>query len=123
MVLPEPKDLRGKTTSAKEPTSVADTKQISFDMFNKGLTIARIAQERGLVESTIQGHLCFFVENGELDICRLLSSEKQGAIEAVLARDDPDQSLKALKNELGDNYTYGDIKLMVAYHKHLVSKQ
>jgi uncharacterized protein YpbB len=91
-------------------------------MFNQGWPIDRIAKERGLVESTIQGHLCVFVEKGDLDINRLLSPEKQGAIEAAIANA-PDNSLKAVKNELGDNYTYGDIKLMMAYRKHLASKQ
>ena len=122
VMLPEPKEMPGKTTSPKRPTPAADTKQISFGMFNKGLTIDRIAKERGLVESTIQGHLCFFVENGKLDINSLLSPEKQGVIEAALAHA-PDNSLKAVKNELGDNYTYDDIKLMMAYRKHLTSKQ
>ena len=111
-----------KTSSPKRPTPAADTKQISFDMFNNGMTIDRIAKQRGLVESTIQGHLCFFVENGELDINSLLSPEKQGVIETALAHA-PDNSLKAVKNKLGDNYAYGDIKLMVAHRRHLASKQ
>ena len=122
VILPEPKEVPGKTTSQKRPAPAAGTKQISFNMFNKGLTIDRIAKERGLVESTIQGHLRFFVENGELDINRLLSPEKQGVIEAALAHT-PDNSLTAVKNELGDNYTYNDLKLMIAYRRHLASKQ
>jgi hypothetical protein len=122
VILPEPKEVPGKTTSQKRPTPAAGTKQISFGMFNKGLTIDRIAKERGLVASTIQGHLCFFVENGELDINRLLSPEKQGVIEAALAHT-PDNSLKAVKNELGDNYTYDDIRLMMAHRRHLASKR
>jgi hypothetical protein len=122
VMLPEPKQAPGKTTSPKRPTPDADTKQISFAMFNKGLPIDRIAKERGLVESTIQGHLCFFVENGELDINRLLSPEKQGVIEDAIAHG-PDNSLKAVKNKLGDSYTYDEIKLMMAYRKHLASKQ
>ena len=53
-------------------------------MFLDGLTIAEIAKERGLVQSTIEGHLCFFVENGRLDINKLLSSEQQQAISEKL---------------------------------------
>lgn len=45
-------------------------------MLNKGLSLARIAEERGLVESTMQGHLRFFVVQGTLSINRLLSPEK-----------------------------------------------
>jgi hypothetical protein len=119
--LPEPKEVPAKTAPPKRPTPAEDTKQISFGMFNEGLTIDRIAKKRGLVESTIRGHLCFYVENGELDINRLLQPEKQGVIEAAIAHA-PDSSLKAVKNKLGDHYTYADIQLMMAYRKHLASK-
>ncbi len=91
-------------------------------MFNKGLSLDRIAEERGLVESTIQRHLGFFVEKGDLDINRLLSPEKQKAIESALTQS-TNNSLKAVKQELGDRYSYGDIKLVLAHQKHLASKQ
>jgi hypothetical protein len=52
----------------------------------------------------------------------LLSPEKQGVIEDAIAHG-PDNSLKAVKNKLGDSYTYDEIKLMMAYRKHLASKQ
>ena len=90
-------------------------------MFNKGLTIAQIAQERGLVRSTIEGHLAFFVEKGKLDINRLLSPEKQQAIEKELATDHKN-SLSEVKYALGPDYSYGEIKMMLAYQKHLASE-
>ncbi|MBN1930052.1 MAG: helix-turn-helix domain-containing protein [Desulfobacterales bacterium] len=121
VILPAPKEAPEKNESAFGKTAPSDTKQISFDMFKKGLTIPRIAEERGLVESTIQGHLCFFVENGELDIGKLLSPERQSAIENKLAAAS-DNSLKAVKNELGDEYSYGEIKLMLAHQRYLASK-
>jgi len=87
-------------------------------MFNKGLTIAGIAKERGLVQSTIEGHLSFFVEKGKLDINKLLSPEKQQAIEKELATDH-NNSLSEVKTALGDNYSYGEIRMMLACQKHL----
>jgi hypothetical protein len=121
VILPEIKDVPEEKTSPGKAPPVSDTKQISFNMFNKGFTIARIAEERGLVESTIEGHLCIFIEDGRLDINRLLSPEKQGAIEAAIAKVSTN-SLKAVKTELGDKYSYGDIRWMVAHLKHLASK-
>ena len=121
VILPEFKDAPEKKPSPGKSASGSDTRQISFDMFNQGFTVAGIAEERGLVENTIQGHLCSFVETGSLDINRVLSPEKQAAIEAALGKV-PDNSIKGAKKELGDNYSYGDIKLMVAYQKHLASK-
>ncbi len=80
-----------------------------------------IAEERGLVQSTIEGHLGFFVEKGKLDIDKLLSSEKQQAIEKKLAAEQ-NNTLSKIKKDLGDDYSYGEIKMMLAHRKHLASK-
>jgi uncharacterized protein YpbB len=121
VVLPEPEKLPGKNIPVKDTDQPSDTKQTSLDMFNKGLTIARIAQERGLTQSTIEGHLAFFVEKGKLNINKLILPEKQQAIEKQLATDH-NHSLKQVKNVLGNNYSYGEIKMMSAWLKHLASK-
>ncbi len=118
VVLPELKKFPKESTTGKKEAQNSDTKQTSLDMFNKGLTIARIAQTRGLVQSTIEGHLSFFVEKGKLDINKLLSSEKQQAIEKELAIDHND-SLSEVKIALGDTCSYGEIKMMLACRKYL----
>ena len=111
---PDEKKPSHKKTSSK------DTKQISFDLFNRGKSIPEIAKERGLVESTIQSHLCFFVATGQLDINKLLSSEKQNAIgKKLTATSHP--SLGQIKKVLGNEYTYGEIKLMIASLQFLAS--
>ncbi|MEA2083693.1 MAG: helix-turn-helix domain-containing protein [Thermodesulfobacteriota bacterium] len=123
VVLPEPEKLPKESAPAKDAASPSGTgtRDISLDLFNKGLTIARIAQERGLVKSTIEGHLSFFVEKGKLDINKMLSPEKQQAIAKKLAAAD-NNSLSEIKNELGDDYSYGEIKMMLALQKHPASK-
>jgi len=93
-----------------------NTKQISLDMLNRGLTIEQIARERGLVQSTIEGHLSFFVGRGELDINRLLTPEKQQVILKKFDEMD-DHSLGEIKKALGDDYSYGEIKMMRAHRK------
>ncbi|MBT6338193.1 MAG: AAA family ATPase [Desulfobacula sp.] len=121
VVLPEPKKLSKEKTPTKKKRLPVDTKQISFDMFNNGLTIVKIAEERGLATSTIEGHMAFFVEKGKLDINKLLSFEKQEAIEKELAIDH-NNSITKVKNTLGDEYTYGEIRMMIALKKYLASK-
>jgi len=121
MMPPAPKEISSEKSASEKAITNLDTRQISFDLFNKGFAIDHIAKERGLVESTIQGHLCYFIENGRLDINRLLSSEKQNVIEAALAQVH-NNSLKSLKKELGDDYTYGDIKLVIARQRYVASK-
>ncbi len=114
VTLPEIKD------APERAPVVADTKQTSFDMFNKGMHVPEIAKERGLVESTIQGHLGYFVEQGRLEIDKLMTPERQAAIEAALDAAD-DHSLKTVKTALGESYSYGDIKLMLAHRKYTAS--
>lgn len=115
VILPELKEKHAEKTNKKDapPTN---TKQISMEMFNDGKTIGEIAKARGLVPSTIEGHLTSFIEKGELDIDRLLSPEKQ---EVIAERLTADQSgaLSEIKKELGDEYSYGELKMMIAHRK------
>jgi uncharacterized protein YpbB len=92
-------------------------------MLNDGLSISQIAAKRELAESTIEGHLGFFVEKGELNIDKLVSPEKQKAIKETLAQNH-DNPLRTIKDKLGDkdNYSYGDIKLVISHLKYLVTK-
>jgi hypothetical protein len=120
VVLPEAKAV--STDNEGKKVSVPDTRQLSFDMFQKGMTIDQIAKERGLVESTIQSHLGYFVENGGLEIDKLLSPEKQKVIKEKIA-EVGDTSMKVVKTELGDDYTYGDIRLMAAHLKFVEMKK
>jgi len=119
VALPEVKDTQ--PGNPREKTApVKGTKRITFDMFNDGLTVPGIAKERGLAESTIQGHLCSFIETGDLNINRLLSPERQSAIEAALEKV-PENFLSEVKNKLGDGFSYGEIKWMVSHRKHFSS--
>ncbi len=119
VTLPEPK--HDASNLVHEVKKDKNTRQISFDMHNKGLSIQRIAEKRGLAASTIYKHLRYFVENGSLNIQRLISLEKKKAIEAALSQS-AEGSLKAVKEMLGHGYSYGDIKLVLAHRKHLTSK-
>ncbi len=114
--LPHAGESAGKTLDSKRSQNTRNTRHVSFDLFKEGMGIERIAAERGLKVSTVQNHLCGFVERGNLDISRLLSPEKQAAIEAVLSEDSTG-SLKVVKTSLGPDYTYGDIKLVLAHRR------
>ena len=114
--LPEVKPGKNEAKPTKKPAADANTRRTSFDLFNRGLTVAEIARERSLAITTIEGHLASFVEKGELDINRLLSEEKKAAIEAVMAAH-PENSLKTIKGELGEGFTYSDILFVKAFRK------
>jgi hypothetical protein len=114
--LPDIKEIPITKTKSSKGGEAYNTKQISFNMFQKGLSIAEIAKERGLVESTIETHLGFFIEQGELDINKILRPEQLKEIEACLARV-TDNSLKTVRTELEEKYSYGEIKFAIAHQK------
>jgi len=114
VILPEP-DL--PEPSGKEKPK-EDTRKITLEAFQRGLTIPRIAAERGLANATIEGHLAHFVARGDLDIHDVVSEEKRRAIEEQVERT-RGRSLKTLKEALGGDCTYGEIKLVLAHLEHL----
>jgi hypothetical protein len=114
---PDPPRERKAPGAVKE-----DTKRISLELFRSGLTLPRIAEQRGLALSTIEGHLAFFVGRGEVPIDRIVAEEKRRAIERQAA-DTPATSLIDLKTALGEDFSYGDIKLVLAYLAHRDQKQ
>ncbi len=106
-------DTTEKGKGKKEKKIEADTRHVTLGMFQAGLPVAAIAEERGLTPATIEGHLAFFVQAGTLGIDRLVPPEKQQAIASEIART-RGSSLKELKDALGPDYSYGELKMMVA---------
>lgn len=91
----------------------SDTKYISYELYKKGKSIAEIAQQRGFVNTTIENHLAWFIGQGELDILDLLSIEKFAAIKDKLS----DLNTYSLKEALGDDYSYGEIRMVIEFIK------
>lgn len=88
----------------------------TLDLFNQNLSVEEIGAERSLAPTTILSHLCQCVEKGKVSIGALLSEEKQALIEDAIHRlENP--SAKAIKEDMGEDVTYDDIRLMMAYRK------
>ncbi|MEW6518635.1 MAG: helix-turn-helix domain-containing protein [Thermodesulfobacteriota bacterium] len=121
VVLPEPKAAEQQVAAGKEKPAQGDTRQVSFAMFQEGLTVAQIAEQRGLARSTIEGHLTRFVASGELAIDRLLPAEKLQLITQKLT-EMKNRPLGEVKAALGDACFYNDIKLVQAHLDHLEGK-
>ncbi len=83
-------------------------------MHGNGLSIAQIAEKRELTLQTIEGHLAYYVGKGELSINGLIDQNKRRHIEKTIAGHQS-PSLKALKETLGDGYSYGEINLTLAH--------
>lgn len=102
------KELSTVTTKDKTPTA-----EITFQMYKEGKSMKVIAEERGLVEGTIESHLAQYVEKGLLDVNDFLKPTKLKAIMKCYA-----QGLTRsgeIKSALPDSYTWGEIKMGLAY--------
>ena len=102
-----------KEKSAEEKT---DTQTISYNLFKEGKSIAEIAKERNMAIVTIEGHLALFVGNGDIDINKLVTMEKQLLIKAAV-KQYGSGNLKTLKDNLPSSIGYGELRLVLAAMK------
>jgi ATP-dependent exoDNAse (exonuclease V), alpha subunit - helicase superfamily I member len=105
------RERKEKSNEVKTPT-----RTISFSLFQEGKSAAEIAKERNLSIGTIEAHLAWYVGSGEIDINKIVSLEKQLLIKAA-AKTHGFQSHKTLKENLPDNISYGEIRLVLASNK------
>ncbi len=92
-----------------------DSRQVTFELFKNGLSIADIARNRQMAISTIETHLLEFVGNGDIPIYRLVEKHKVKAIEECIELNNINR-LGDLKVKLGNSFSYSEIKFVL---KHL----
>ena len=102
-----------KPKKKKKKKNQPNTKQITFDLYQKGKTIEEIAKERSLAETTIEGHLAYFVGKGELKLTDFIDKKKAEQIVQV-AETLETTKLNEIKSRLGDEFTYSDLKFALA---------
>ncbi len=103
-----------KSSAPKQKEKKTDTKLVSFELFNEGKSIEEIAKERSLTNGTIEGHLAHFIQSGQLDINKVIDTEKLNLIEKEIHKQDT-FALNPLKEKIGNQATYGEIRMVVAY--------
>jgi ATP-dependent DNA helicase RecQ len=92
----------------------SDTKIETFTLYRSGKTIQEIAKERGLATTTIEGHLSYFVQTGEIDVLEFVKEEKIPAIKDAVESYGYER-LSPLKEVLGDDYSYGEIRAVIGW--------
>jgi hypothetical protein len=103
---------KSQRKEAREPR--VNTKDETFRLYKEGKAVADIAKERKLTAQTIEGHLAHYVEKGDIPVADLVSAEKIRLISAA-AKDLPEeQSVKKLKEVLGEAVSFGEIRLVLA---------
>ncbi len=88
------------------------TKQISFELFKKGLSTQEIAKERSLTVGTIESHLASFIPSGEIDVLELIPLKRYKkmvkAIEAVEFK-----NLTDLKEKVDRSYSFMELRMVL----------
>ena len=109
-----------KTKKKREPkktgSSTSGTFTTTFDLYKAGNNLEDIAKIRNLSVNTIQNHFANFVANGKIEAGELMDMSK---IEPIIniAKTQTIPSLKAIKEELGDGFSYFEIHIAIAYYK------
>jgi ATP-dependent DNA helicase RecQ len=111
--------LQAEPATKKEPVGQAastatPTRQVTLEMYQRGLAIAEIATERNLKATTIESHIVELVETGEIvDASSLVRAERYQVIADALEKMGG-AALKPVKEFLGEEYSYGEIRLVRA---------
>ena len=108
------KKRKKKVKEEKPKKEKVDTRTLTFKMFRDGKTLKEIAAERSLTVGTVENHLAHFVEQGELEIGEVVSSQHQKIIRGIVKSFNKAYSLSEVKNLLPNDYTYAEIKLVIA---------
>ncbi|MBN2486258.1 MAG: helix-turn-helix domain-containing protein [Bacteroidales bacterium] len=111
---PAKREKKPKTGKKENKTDKTDTKLVSLDLFNQGKTIEEIAKERGFVVTTIEGHLAHYVREGSLAIDKLINTKDLAEILSAIDEFET-TSLSSLMEALGQKYSYGKLRMAVAY--------
>ena len=108
------KDDADKPVAETKP----DTKKETFILYKQGKALDEIAEQRKLSKQTIEGHLAYFVQEGMVSVDELVTREKLVLIEPAL-EDYDGKTLGSVKNKLGDDISYGEIRLALAWKEFL----
>ena len=108
-----------KKKNIQEVVLKTDTKLASYELYQSGKTIDEIARVRNFTPGTIRGHLAHYVISGDIEISQLINLDKVRLIEAALTDYHANTSVP-LKQLLGDEISYGEIKLVsdIYYSRH-----
>ena len=110
IALKQPQKIK-RTVAPRERAS--DTKRISLELYRQDKSVADIAAERQLAVTTVETHLSYYITTGELDINDFVPADKQELIEESITKYGR-LSLKLLKDNLPEEISYGEIRMMVA---------
>jgi ATP-dependent DNA helicase RecQ len=109
-----------KRIRRERPERDTDTKQRSLELFREGNPISKIAEIRNLSQSTVESHLAFYIEHKILSIEKVMNPLKIPAIQQAIQLVGS-TALTPVKELLGDDYSFGEIRMVMAHLEALKS--
>jgi len=98
----------------KRDTNGDDTYTVSLKLFNDGYSVEEIARRRGISVNTVEMHLIRFIPTGEVELEELLPDHKIAEIRDAVVKFGESNALSPIKEYLGENYSYGEIRAVLA---------
>jgi ATP-dependent DNA helicase RecQ len=108
------RERKVRTERTNKGNRSSDTAYDSFTLFRSGQNVAEIAAGRGLSVSTIENHLSYYIYKGAIEISELVSDDKQSKIKDTVESYGAEK-LSPLKEVLGEDYSYGEIRAVIAW--------
>jgi ATP-dependent DNA helicase RecQ len=112
-----PKRQRATVSTVSAPASGIPTNDIrreTLELFRKGHSTLEIAVMRKKSESTIETHLTSLIYSGDISIFDIMPKQRVLTILPLLD-EKKIASLRAIKEQLDDTYTYAEIRMAIAY--------
>jgi hypothetical protein len=109
-----PTGASGRGKRKKNPGEPS-TSDISIEMAERGVTVEDIARERGLVKSTIEGHLAKGIESGRISIFKFMREGDVETIAAVLREMPEGFSSVTVFEKLKGKFTYGQLRAVMTH--------
>ena len=89
------------------------TLDITLELLDRGMTVAQIAETRGLVAGTIESHLAAAVETGRLEISRFVTEDEMKEIVRAREALPEEATSKTLFEKLNGRFSYGKLRAVV----------
>lgn len=103
---------------SKIELDLKDTVLRTKELMDEGLTLEEIADRRGMVLSTIQGHVSEMILKGYASAKDFMTEEHYDNIVEYFT-ETQDAALGAAHDVLGDDYTFGELRMVLSEMKRL----
>lgn len=102
-----------KASNGRQPAIASHTLQQTLTLFRQGHSPAEIATLRKLSPSTVEGHLALCVQQGKIQVSELIGQHRLEVIRQAIEQTGG-KLLTPVKNVLGDEYSFTEIKYVMA---------